>query len=133
LVSIIAETECDAANGTDQSCFHLLVGTPQGTALRPLGKKIREDISSEFRKLADRRMLANHVIACGECTIIKNPCAIFKSNSGQIDIHLFDQLLRGRIGPGMRALDARAAVPAATWSPFSKEGYDVFGVEGRPD
>jgi hypothetical protein len=81
LVSIIAETECDAANGTDQSCFHLLVGTPQGTVLRPLGKKFRKDISSEFRKLADRRMLTNHVIACGECTIIKNPCAIFKSNS----------------------------------------------------
>lgn len=25
---------------------------------------------------------------------------------GQIDIYLFDQLLRGRIGPGMRILDA---------------------------
>ena len=51
---------------------------------------------------------------------------------GQIDIYLFDQLLRGCVGPGMRVLDAgcgsgRNAVY------FLREGYEVFGVDTDPN
>src|SRR5450432_10403 len=47
---------------------------------------------------------------------------------GQIDIYLFDQLLRGRIGPGMRVLDAGCG-SGRNLVYFLKEGYEVFGVD----
>jgi len=47
---------------------------------------------------------------------------------GQIDIYLFDQLLRGRITPGMRVLDAGCG-SARNLVYFLREGYDVFGVD----
>jgi SAM-dependent methyltransferase len=51
---------------------------------------------------------------------------------GQIDIYLFDQLLRGRIGPGMRVLDAGCGSGRnLVW--FLREGYDVFGVDMDPN
>jgi tellurite methyltransferase len=51
---------------------------------------------------------------------------------GQIDIYLFDQLLRGRIGPGMRVLDAGCG-SGRNLVYFLKEGYDVFGVDTDPN
>jgi tellurite methyltransferase len=47
---------------------------------------------------------------------------------GQIDIYLFDQLLRGRIRPGMRVLDAGCG-SGRNLVYFLTEGYDVFGVD----
>jgi tellurite methyltransferase len=47
---------------------------------------------------------------------------------GQIDIYLFDQLLRGRIGPGMRVLDAGCG-SGRNLVYFLREGYDAFGVD----
>jgi tellurite methyltransferase len=47
---------------------------------------------------------------------------------GQIDIYLFDQLLRGRIGPGMRVLDAGCGY-GRNLAYFLKQGYEVFGVD----
>jgi SAM-dependent methyltransferase len=47
---------------------------------------------------------------------------------GQIDIYLFDQLLRGRIRPGMRVLDAGCG-SGRNLVYFLAEGYDVFGVD----
>ena len=47
---------------------------------------------------------------------------------GQIDIYLFDQLLRGRIVPGMRILDAGCG-GGRNLVYFLREGYDVFGVD----
>jgi SAM-dependent methyltransferase len=47
---------------------------------------------------------------------------------GQIDIYLFDQLLRGRIERGMRVLDAGCG-SGRNLVYFLKEGYDVFGVD----
>jgi tellurite methyltransferase len=47
---------------------------------------------------------------------------------GQIDIYLFDQLLRGRIRPGMRVLDAGCG-SGRNLVYFLREGYDVFGVD----
>jgi tellurite methyltransferase len=47
---------------------------------------------------------------------------------GQIDIYLFDQLLRGRIAPGMRVLDAGCG-GGRNLVYFLREGYEVFGSD----
>src|SRR6185295_14943150 len=51
---------------------------------------------------------------------------------GPIDIYLFDQLLRGRIRPGMRVFDAGCG-SGRNLVYFLREGYDVFGVDIDPD
>src|ERR1022692_5277465 len=51
---------------------------------------------------------------------------------GQIDIYLFDQLLRGRIRPGMRVLDTGCG-SGRNLVYFLREGYDVFGVDTDPN
>src|ERR1700704_118170 len=50
---------------------------------------------------------------------------------GQIDIYLFDQLLRGRIMPGMRVLDAGCG-SGRNLVYFLQQGYDVFAVDADP-
>src|SRR5882672_9733427 len=50
---------------------------------------------------------------------------------GQIDIYLFDQLLRGRITPGMRIFDAGCGF-GRNLVYFLREGYEVFGVDSNP-
>jgi tellurite methyltransferase len=50
---------------------------------------------------------------------------------GQIDIYLFDQLLRGRIHPGQRILDAGCG-GGRNLVYFLHEGYDVYGVDVDP-
>jgi len=50
---------------------------------------------------------------------------------GQIDIYLFDQLLRGRITPGMRVLDAGCGA-GRNLIYFLREHYEVFGVDADP-
>ena len=47
---------------------------------------------------------------------------------GQIDIYLFDQLLRGRIRPGMRVLDA-ACGGGRNLVYLLRTGYDVFATD----
>ena len=50
---------------------------------------------------------------------------------GSIDIYLFDQLLRGRISPGMRIFDAGCG-GGRNLVYFLREGYDVAGVDPNP-
>lgn len=50
---------------------------------------------------------------------------------GQIDIYLFDQLLRGRIAPGMRIVDAGCG-RGRNLVYLLGEGYEVFGVDEDP-
>jgi SAM-dependent methyltransferase len=50
---------------------------------------------------------------------------------GQIDIYLFDQLLRGRITPGMRIFDAGCGA-GRNLVYFLREGYEVFGIDSDP-
>jgi tellurite methyltransferase len=50
---------------------------------------------------------------------------------GQIDIYLFDQLLRGRIAPGMTIFDAGCG-SGRNLLYFLNEGYPVFGVDSNP-
>ena len=47
---------------------------------------------------------------------------------GQIDIYLFDQLLRGRIEPGMRILDAGCG-SGRNLVYLLREGFEVFAVD----
>lgn len=47
---------------------------------------------------------------------------------GQIDIYLFDQLLKGRIAPGMRILDAGCG-GGRNIIYFLREGYNVFAAD----
>jgi tellurite methyltransferase len=50
---------------------------------------------------------------------------------GQIDIYLFDQLLRGRITPGIRLLDAGCGF-GRNLIYFLREGYEVYGMDSDP-
>jgi tellurite methyltransferase len=50
---------------------------------------------------------------------------------GPIDIYLFDQLLRGRIAPGMRIFDAGCGF-GRNLVYFLREGYEVYGVDQDP-
>ena len=50
------------------------------------------------------------------------------SQFGQIDIYLFDQLLRGRIAPGMRIIDAGCA-GGRNLVYLLQAGYEVFGAD----
>ena len=47
---------------------------------------------------------------------------------GPIDIYLFDQLLRGRIRPGMRIFDAGCG-SGRNLVYFLREGYELFGAD----
>jgi len=50
---------------------------------------------------------------------------------GPIDIYLFDQLLRGRIEPGMRVLDAGCG-SGRNLVYFLRSGYEVFATDADP-
>lgn len=50
---------------------------------------------------------------------------------GHIDIYLFDQLLRGRIRPGMRVLDAGCG-GGRNLVYLLREGFDVCAIDGDP-
>ena len=51
---------------------------------------------------------------------------------GQIDIYLFDQLLRGRIAPGTRILDAGCGY-GRNLVYLLREGFDVYGADADPN
>jgi SAM-dependent methyltransferase len=50
---------------------------------------------------------------------------------GQIDIYLFDQLLRGRVRPGQRVLDAGCG-GGRNLVYLLREGYEVYGSDADP-
>jgi len=50
---------------------------------------------------------------------------------GQIDIYLFDQILRGRVAPGMRVVDAGCG-SGRNLVYLLREGYEVFGLDADP-
>lgn len=51
---------------------------------------------------------------------------------GDIDIYLFDQLLRGRIAPGMTVLEAGCGY-GRNLVYFFRQGYEVFAVDEDPE
>jgi len=50
---------------------------------------------------------------------------------GDIDIYLFDQLLRGRITPGMCVVDVGCGA-GRNLVYLLREGFDVYGVDADP-
>jgi SAM-dependent methyltransferase len=51
---------------------------------------------------------------------------------GQIDIYVFDQILRGNIAPGMRILDAGCGF-GRNLVYLLRQGAEVFGIDAQPD
>jgi tellurite methyltransferase len=54
-----------------------------------------------------------------------------RAQFGDIDIYLFDQLLRGRITPGMRIVDAGCGA-GRNLVYLLQQRYDVYGVDADP-
>ena len=59
------------------------------------------------------------------------PTPTLQEQFGQIDIYLFDQLLKGRILRGMRILDAGCGC-GRNLVYFLREGYEVYGADADP-
>lgn len=51
---------------------------------------------------------------------------------GQIDIYVFDQILRGNITPGMRILDAGCGY-GRNLVYLLREGYEIFALDANPE
>ena len=51
---------------------------------------------------------------------------------GQIDIYVFDQILRGNIGPGMRILDAGCGY-GRNLVHLLREGCEIFAIDANPE
>jgi tellurite methyltransferase len=60
------------------------------------------------------------------------PSAELRARFGDIDIYLFDQLLRGRIRPGMSLLEAGCG-GGRNLVYFLREGYDVSAIDPEPE
>jgi tellurite methyltransferase len=59
------------------------------------------------------------------------PRPALQEQFGQIDIYLFDQLLKGHISAGMRILDAGCG-SGRNLVYLLREGYDVYGADSDP-
>ena len=59
------------------------------------------------------------------------PAPTLHQQFGQIDIYLFDQLLKGRISPGMRILDAGCG-GGRNLVYLLREGYEVYAADSDP-
>jgi len=59
------------------------------------------------------------------------PISTLQEQFGHIDIYLFDQLLKGRISPGMRILDAGCG-SGRNLVYFLRQGYEVYAADADP-
>src|SRR3954452_8923776 len=59
------------------------------------------------------------------------PVPTLQQEFGQIDIYLFDQLLKGRISPGMRILDAGCG-SGRNLIYLLRKGYEIYAVDLEP-
>ena len=60
------------------------------------------------------------------------PAAYLREQFGDIDVYLFDQLLRGRIALGRKVLDAGCGT-GRNLVFLMRAGFDVWGVDESPD
>src|ERR1051325_7842126 len=79
--------------------------------------------------------MAGHVVARSQILSAVVRCAISMPDLhelfGDIDIYVFDQLLRGRIAPGMRVFDAGCGA-GRNLVYLLRSGYEVFGIDADP-
>ena len=68
--------------------------------------------------------------AHAEITVLGMSTPTLQEQFGQIDIYLFDQLLKGRIAPGMRILDAGCG-SGRNLVYFLREGYEVYAADAE--
>jgi len=61
-----------------------------------------------------------------------HPPSTLADQFGQVDIYLFDQLLRGRITRGMTVFDAGCG-SGRNLVYLLREGYDVYGIDPSPE
>jgi len=67
----------------------------------------------------------------GYVNFVRMPTPTLQEQFGQIDIYLFDQLLKGRISPGMRILDTGCGA-GRNLVYLLREGYEVYAVDSDP-
>jgi len=63
---------------------------------------------------------------------VTQPSAHLREQFGDIDVYLFDQLLRGRIAQGMKVLDAGCG-PGRNLVFLMRAGFEVWGVDENTD
>ena len=63
---------------------------------------------------------------------VTQPSAHLREQFGDIDVYLFDQLLRGRITQGMKVLDAGCGA-GRNLVFLLRAGFEVWGVDESPD
>jgi tellurite methyltransferase len=63
---------------------------------------------------------------------VTGPVAGLREQFGDIDVYLFDQLLRGRIVEGMKVLDAGCG-DARNLVFLMRAGFDLWGVDENPE
>jgi SAM-dependent methyltransferase len=63
---------------------------------------------------------------------VTQPASHLREQFGDIDVYLFDQLLRGRIAQGMRVLDAGCGA-GRNLVFLMRAGVDVWGVDENPE
>jgi tellurite methyltransferase len=63
---------------------------------------------------------------------MNRPVSTLADQFGEIDIYVFDQLLRGRIAPGMTVFDAGCGT-GRNLVYLLRAGYDVYGVDASPE
>jgi 2-polyprenyl-3-methyl-5-hydroxy-6-metoxy-1,4-benzoquinol methylase len=63
---------------------------------------------------------------------VTEPSASLRARFGDIDIYLFDQLLRGRIAKGMRVLDAGCG-SGRNLIFLAREGFDIWAIDEFPE
>jgi tellurite methyltransferase len=67
----------------------------------------------------------------GQVPSLPSSLPLLQDQFGNIDIYLFDQLLRGRIAPGMRIVDAGCGY-GRNLVYLLREGYEIFGADADP-
>ena len=63
-----------------------------------------------------------------DISFVGMPTRTLQEQFGNIDIYLFDQLLKGRISPGMRVLDAGCGA-GRNLVYFLREGYEAYAAD----
>ncbi len=65
-------------------------------------------------------------------SLVQTPAISLQEQFGQIDIYVFDQILRGNITPGQRVLDAGCGF-GRNLVYLLREGAEIFAVDANPD